>query len=60
MLKKIIVDKFGGGVMNKESMPLIKKRLQEQIAAGNYPVAVVSAFKGITDEIILFLSKLVE
>ncbi|MFH1255537.1 MAG: aspartate kinase [bacterium] len=58
MLKKIIVDKFGGGVMNKESMPLIKKRLQEQIAAGNYPVAVVSAFKGITDEIILFLRKM--
>lgn len=44
--------------MVREFIPLIKKHLREQLAAGYRPIAVVSALKGITDEILLFLSEL--
>lgn len=57
MPKKIIVNKFGGGIMTNEFIPLIKTRLHEQVAAGYCPVIVVSALKGITDIILSFFTK---
>lgn len=57
MPKKIIVNKFGGGIMTNEFIPLIKTRLQEQIEEGYSPVIVVSALKGITDTILSFLTR---
>ncbi|HUC89036.1 MAG TPA: aspartate kinase [Candidatus Paceibacterota bacterium] len=56
MARKIIINKFGGGILTKKFIPLIKERLNEQIKAGYMPVIVVSAMHGITDEIIKFLN----
>jgi aspartate kinase len=55
MPKKIIINKFGGGILKKELIPTIAKRLREQIALGYSPVAVVSAMPGITDSLVSFL-----
>lgn len=52
---KIIVNKFGGGIMIKKHIPFSQERLNEQISAGYKPIVVVSALKGVTDEILLFL-----
>jgi len=60
MTAKIIVNKFGGGILKKELIPVIIKRLKEQIKNGNYPIVVVSAMPGITDNLVFFLSKLKE
>jgi aspartate kinase len=63
--KKIIVNKFGGGILKKNLIPFIIKRLQEQIKNGYQPVVVVSALPGVTDELLKnsdrsFLEKLKE
>ena len=58
MTKKIIVNKFGGGILKKDLIPLIVKRLKEQLKSGYFPVVVVSAMPGITDSLVLFLAKL--
>ena len=58
MPKKIIVNKFGGGLMIKKYIPLIRRRLREQLKNGYRPVVVVSALKGVTDKILEFLSEL--
>jgi len=50
----IIINKFGGGLMTKDFIPLTKQRLQEQIKAGQNPVVVVSALPGVTDRLVLF------
>lgn len=60
MNRKIIVNKFGGGILKKELIPIIVKRLKEQISLGYYPVVVVSAMPGITDNLVSFLLKLRE
>lgn len=52
MSKKIIVNKFGGGILKGELIPLIAKRIKEQVVQGYWPVIVVSAFPGITDMLI--------
>jgi aspartate kinase len=52
MSKKIIVNKFGGGIFKNELMPIIAKRIKEQLSSGYYPIVVVSAFPGITDKLI--------
>lgn len=57
MFKKIIVNKFGGGILAKKYIPLIEKRLRQQIKTGYAPIAVVSALPGITDELLLFSKK---
>lgn len=58
MSKKIIVNKFGGGILKKELIPIIVKRLKEQLSLGYFPIVVVSAMPGITDSLVSFLSKL--
>lgn len=60
MTKKIIVNKFGGGILKKDLIPLIKRRLNEQISLNYYPIVVVSAMPGITDILVSFLIKLKE
>ena len=60
MSKKIIVNKFGGGILQKELIPLIVKRLREQISEGYSPVVVVSAFPGITDKLISSTKNFIE
>lgn len=52
MPKKIIVNKFGGGILKKELIPIIVKRLKEQIKGGYHPVVVVSAFPSVTDKLV--------
>jgi len=54
MSKKIIVNKFGGGILKKELIPVIVKRIKEQVTGGFSPVVVVSAMPGITDELVSF------
>lgn len=58
MSKKIIVNKFGGGILKKELIPIIVKRLKEQLSLSYFPIVVVSAMPGITDSLVSFLSKL--
>lgn len=60
MNKKIIVNKFGGGILKKDLLPTIAKRLEEQLMDGYSPIAVVSAMPGITDNLVSFLAKLNE
>ncbi|MFA7000333.1 MAG: aspartate kinase [Candidatus Paceibacterota bacterium] len=60
MSKKITVNKFGGGILKKELMPIIVKRLKEQLISGSSPIAVVSAMPGITDSLVYFLLKINE
>lgn len=60
MSKSIIVNKFGGGILTKEFIPLMKKRIEEQVKKGNQSIAVVSAMPKVTDEILNFLSSLKE
>jgi len=58
MSKSIIVNKFGGGILKKDLIPLIPKRLKEQMSKGHLPIAVVSAMPGVTDELLNFMSSL--
>ncbi|MFA6386293.1 MAG: aspartate kinase [Candidatus Paceibacterota bacterium] len=60
MTKKIIVNKFGGGILKKELIPIIALRLKEQLGEGYSPIVVVSAMPGITDSLVSFLIKLKE
>lgn len=60
MKKEIIVNKFGGGILTKDLIPFIKKRLTEQIIKGYQSIAVVSAMPGVTDEILNFLTSVKE
>lgn len=60
MVKSIIVNKFGGGILTKEYIPLMKKRIEEQIKKGYQSIAVVSAMPKVTDEILNFLNGLKE
>jgi len=60
MIKKIIVNKFGGGILKKELIPTIAKRLEGQLSSGCSPIVVVSAMPGITDSLVSFLTKLNE
>ena len=57
MTKKIIVNKFGGGILTKELIPFIKKRLLEQKKYGYQSIAVVSAMPKVTDEILFFIEE---
>lgn len=50
--KKIIVNKFGGGILKKELIPFMEKRIKEQLRAGYSPVVVVSALPGVTDSLL--------
>ncbi|KKR79072.1 MAG: Aspartokinase [Candidatus Nomurabacteria bacterium GW2011_GWA2_40_9] len=52
MSKKIIINKFGGGILKKELIPFIEKRIKDQIRRGCSPVIVVSALPGITDDLL--------
>ncbi|MEI7688916.1 MAG: aspartate kinase [Candidatus Nomurabacteria bacterium] len=56
MTKKIIVNKFGGGILKKELLPIITKRLKEEMSSGFSPVAVVSAMPGVTDKLVSILT----
>jgi len=60
MTKQIIVNKFGGGILKKDFIPLIQKQLKEQTKKGYQSIAVVSAMPKVTDEILSFLIKLKE
>ncbi len=60
MHKKIIVNKFGGGILTKDLIPVIKKRIKEQTTRGYQSIAVVSAMPKMTDYILLFLNNLKE
>lgn len=50
--KKIIVNKFGGGILKKELIPFIEQRIKEQINSGFSPIVVVSALPGVTDTLL--------
>ncbi|MFA6177351.1 MAG: aspartate kinase [Candidatus Paceibacterota bacterium] len=52
MPKKIIVNKFGGGILIKNFIPLMVERLREQIKDGYQPVVVISALPGVTNELL--------
>lgn len=52
MSKKIIVNKFGGGILKTNLIPHIEKRLREEVRGGYTPVCVVSALPGITDHLL--------
>lgn len=52
MSKKIIINKFGGGILKKELIPFMEKRIKEQLKAGFAPVVVVSALPGVTDKLL--------
>lgn len=52
MSRKIIVNKFGGGILKSELIHIIAKRLKEQLSGGFFPIVVVSAMPGITDKLI--------
>ena len=56
MTKKIIVNKFGGGILKKELLPIIIKRLKEEMNSGFSPIAVVSAMPGVTDKLVSILT----
>lgn len=58
MSAKIIVNKFGGGIMIPHFIPLIKTRLQNQLNSNYRPVVVVSALKGVTDLLLAGLNRL--
>ncbi len=58
MTKKTIVNKFGGGILKKNFVPIIIKRLKEQISLGFSPIVVVSAMPGVTDKLVSILSTL--
>ncbi len=58
MNKEIIVNKFGGGILKKDLIPFIKKRIIEQKNKDYQSIAVVSAMPGITDEILNFLNEI--
>lgn len=60
MAKKIIVNKFGGGILKKDLIPTIVKRLNEQLREGYSPIVVVSAMPGITNSLVSFFNKLKE
>lgn len=59
-VKKIIVNKFGGGILKKDLIPFIEKRIKEELKAGYSPVVVVSALPGVTDELIAISKTLKE
>lgn len=50
--KKIIVNKFGGGILKKELIPFIEQRIKEQINSDFSPIVVVSALPGVTDTLL--------
>lgn len=52
MPKKIIVNKFGGGILIKNFIPLMVEHLRKQIKDGYNPAVVVSALPGVTDELL--------
>lgn len=58
MNKKIIVNKFGGGILNKKLIPYIEKRLKDQIKDGANPIVVVSALPSVTDSLVDILSSI--
>lgn len=60
MAKKIIVNKFGGGILKKDLIPIVAKRLKEQLSSSYFPIVVVSAMPGITDSLVSFLNKIKE
>jgi len=60
MSKKVIVNKFGGGILKKEFISYIRERIEEQISSGYSPIAVVSAMPGVTDKLLSFIEKLKE
>ena len=51
--QKIIINKFGGGILKKELIPFMEKRIKEQLKGGYSPVVVVSALPGVTDEFLV-------
>ncbi len=56
MKNKIIVNKFGGGIMIPEHINFAQEHIKEQLEKGYQPVVVVSALKGITDDLVSFLA----
>ncbi|MCK5269054.1 MAG: aspartate kinase, partial [Spirochaetes bacterium] len=56
MENKIIVNKFGGGIMIPEHINFAQEHIKEQLSNGCQPVVVVSALKGITDDLVSFLA----
>ncbi|MFA6257750.1 MAG: aspartate kinase [Candidatus Paceibacterota bacterium] len=52
MSKKIIVNKFGGGILTRNLIPLMAEHLREQIKDGYSPVVVISALPGVTNELL--------
>lgn len=51
-MKNIIVNKFGGGILKKELIPFMEKRLKEELKKGYFPIVVVSALPGVTDKLL--------
>lgn len=60
MSKKIIVNKFGGGILKKDFIPFVSKRLKEQMRKGYKSIAVLSAMPGMTDELLSFMNLIKE
>ncbi|KKT35735.1 MAG: Aspartokinase [Parcubacteria group bacterium GW2011_GWA2_44_12] len=59
MNKKIIINKFGGAIMgDARLLALAADRVKEQYKDGSSPIVVVSALKGVTDELISILYNL--
>jgi aspartokinase len=59
MNKKIIINKFGGAIMGAPDLILhAQERISDQRKAGSRPIVVVSALKGVTDELVSILYNL--
>jgi aspartokinase/homoserine dehydrogenase 1 len=52
MERKIIINKFGGSILNANFFPLILARIKNQIENNYQPIIVVSALPGVTDELL--------
>lgn len=52
MPRKIIINKFGGGILKTNFFPLILARIKNQIENNYQPIIVVSALPGVTDELL--------
>lgn len=51
-MKKVIINKFGGGILKIDLIPHIEKRIKEEVRAGYTPLCVVSALPGVTDQLL--------
>lgn len=59
--KKIIIQKFGGSILSDVfQIPNLIKYVKQELDIGNFPIVVISAFFGSTNNLLLLCNKLKE